>query len=167
MPSFSKELLIFDRGYPSFELLKDLEAANIKYVMRAKSKFNVDIDLLPLGHHSFVLEQKSETINIIVVKLEIEGEIETLLSNLFDDSLTIDDFGELYFKRWPVETQYGITKINLQLENFSSRLENGIYQDYFMTIFAFNMTSMAAKIVQPIIDAARVEKKTSISTRPI
>jgi hypothetical protein len=167
MPSFSKELLIFDRGYPSFELINDLEAAKLKYVMRARSKFNVDIDLLPLGHHPFVLEQNGETINILVVKLEIDGEIETLLSNLFDDNLTIDEFRELYFKRWPIETQYGTTKINLQLENFSSRLENGIYQDYFMTIFTFNMTSMAAKIAQPIIDAARVEKKTSISTRPI
>ena len=43
MPN-EKKLIIFDRGYPSFELLKQLEDAGIKYVMRVKTRFNNDID---------------------------------------------------------------------------------------------------------------------------
>jgi hypothetical protein len=40
LPSFKKELVIFDRGYPSFELLSHCEEKHISYLMRLRSKFN-------------------------------------------------------------------------------------------------------------------------------
>ena len=39
-----KKLLLFDRGYPSFDLIEKLEADGLYYLMRVKSKFNADID---------------------------------------------------------------------------------------------------------------------------
>ena len=37
----SNDLIIFDRGYPSVELITELEKRNIKYLMRVKAKHNL------------------------------------------------------------------------------------------------------------------------------
>jgi hypothetical protein len=42
--SFGKELILFDRGYPSIELINTLREANISFLMRVKRKFNTAID---------------------------------------------------------------------------------------------------------------------------
>jgi hypothetical protein len=159
MPSHTKELVLFDRGYPSFELFKYCESIDITFLMRLKTKFNVQIDELPLGSHLFTLAQGEEKIKLRIVKLVLpSGEVETLVTNLFDHDLTEPDFKELYFKRWPIETHYGSLKQKLQLENFSSRTEEGIYQDFFISIYFYNIIAIASMEVQPVIDEARVHK---------
>jgi len=49
--SFSHELVIFDRGYASFELIKDFiqNEKPINFLFRLRTKFNVKIDQLPIG----------------------------------------------------------------------------------------------------------------------
>jgi hypothetical protein len=159
LPSFGKELIIFDRGYASNELMRYCESKNVKYLMRVRTKFNVKIDELPLGIHNHMLGDGDDKINLRVVKFELpSGEIETLLTNLFEDDITVEEFKWLYFQRWPIETQYGNLKNKLEIENFSSRLENGIYQEYYMTAFAYNVISVAAMEAQPIIDERRAHK---------
>jgi hypothetical protein len=156
MPSFKKELIIFDRGYPSFELLRDCEKKHISYLMRLRSKFNVDIDQMSLGSHLYTLKQGKRKIPLRVVKFNLPtGEIETLITNVFDRRMGEDAFRKLYFKRWPIETQYAHLKHKLEIENFSCRTEEGIYQDYYVTVFLSNLIAAAAAEAQPIIDEAR------------
>ena len=153
MPSFNKELVLLDRGYPSFDLIENFNSRGISFLMRLKSKFNIEIDKLPLGSHSFFLVQGDKKIKIRVVKFKLSsGEIETLISSLYDESITVDDFKELYFKRWRIETHYGNLKIKLEMENFSSRKINGIYQDYYMAFYHYNLITIAIRQAQPIIE---------------
>jgi hypothetical protein len=160
MSSFSKELVLFDRGYPSFGLLKFCQSKNINFLMRLRSKFNSEIDEISLGINLFQLVQDNEQIPILVVKLELDtGEVETLITNLFDENLTVDDFKELYFKRWSIETQYGALKHKLEIENFSSRTKEGILQDFYISVYCYNIIAIAAMEVQPIIDEERKYKK--------
>jgi hypothetical protein len=77
------KLIIFDRGYPSFELIKVLEAKGLNYVMRVKKKFNLDIDAQIDADGIVTLEQDGKSINVRVIKVELDsGEIETLITNI-------------------------------------------------------------------------------------
>jgi hypothetical protein len=79
--------MLFDRGYPSFEMFKFRDSLGIKFVMRLKTKFNTQIDKLPSGIHSVTLvNDYNEEMFLLVVKLLLtSGEVETLVKNLFDD----------------------------------------------------------------------------------
>jgi len=54
---------------------------------------------------------------------------EILISNLFDESLKIQNFKELYFKRWAV-VRYDELKNHLEIENFSGTTRIAIEQDF-------------------------------------
>jgi hypothetical protein len=159
MPSFLKELALFDRGYPSFDLLELCESKNIKYLMRVKTKFNIDIDNMKLGIHSFTLQQGNKKIKLRVIKFILpKGEIETLITNLINENLSIKQFKNLYFRRWTIEVLYGKLKNKLELENFSSRTKDGINQEFYITAHVSNIIDIGSMQVQPIIDEARKNK---------
>jgi hypothetical protein len=159
LPSFNKELILFDRGYPSFELLRYCEEKHVTCVMRLRSKFNLDIDRMHLGSHSYTLKQGNAKIKLRVVKFILStGEVETLITSLMDRRMGENAFRKLYYKRWPIETQYAHLKHKLEIENFSCRTEEGIYQDYYVTAFLFNIVAVAAAEAQPIIDELMEDK---------
>jgi hypothetical protein len=98
LPSFNKELIIFDRGYPSFDLLHYCEDKHVTYVMRLRSKFNLDIDRMNLGSHSYTLKQDGEKVKLRIVKFTLStGEVETLITNLMDRRMGENAFRKLYF----------------------------------------------------------------------
>jgi hypothetical protein len=157
-----KNLVLFDRGYPSFELIKKCVSMDITFVMRVKTKFNCEIDNLPLGCHNFILQKNHEEsikVRVIKFKLPKSKETETLITNLFDYSLGIKAFRKLYFKRWPIEVQYGNSKHKLEIENFSGRTEEAIYQDYYITILLQNAIAVAANEAQPNVEEERKYKQ--------
>jgi hypothetical protein len=160
LSSFNKELIILDRGYPSFELINFIESMSIYYIMRVKTKFNILIDEMGLGCHNFVLEDDGKEIKCRIIKFKLpNNEIETLITNVFDYNLGIKHFKELYFLRWSVETEFKKLKEILEIENFSSRTVEGVLQDFYITLIIANITSVAANYVQPIIDEERKFKK--------
>jgi hypothetical protein len=98
-PDFGKELILFDRGYPCEDLLERLETVGIWYVMRLRRKYNVEIDKMPLGCNDIKLTPLGNTIRVVKFMLD-SGELETLITNINDNSLTVDDYRVLYFKRF-------------------------------------------------------------------
>ena len=153
MESFNKELMLMDRGYPSGELINAFHKANVRFLMRVRTKLNLDIDGMALGDHRYVLVEDGETIPVRIIKFLLpSGEIETLITNLFDKRIGVSAFEALYFKRWPVETKYGELKHKLEIENFSGRTEEAIRQDYYISAYLSNMIAVAANETQPILD---------------
>ena len=59
-----KELILFDRGYPSFQLIKELKERGIRFVMRVRKKFSTALDELGYGDHRVELEQGGEKIPV-------------------------------------------------------------------------------------------------------
>ena len=80
--------------------------------MRIKSKFNIVIDNIVLECHHFILKNdNNEEIKYCIIKFKLSsGEIETLIINFLYYNVRIKLFKELYFLRWPVETEYNILK---------------------------------------------------------
>jgi hypothetical protein len=146
-------LVLFDCGYASFELIQHCIANGITFVMRLKTKFNNDIDKMPYGCHNYFLNRGNESLKIRVIKFPLsEDQDETLITNLFDYSLGEEAFKKLYFKRWPIEVKYNDLKHKLEIENFSSRTEVGIYQDFYVTILLNNIITVATWETQDIVD---------------
>ena len=159
MESFGNELIILDRGYPSFGLIKTFMEAGVRYLMRVPKNFNLDIDGMPVGDHRYALTISGRKTQIRVIKFFLSsGETETLITDLLDKRKDSDAFKALYFKRWPVETKYGELKHKLEIENFSGRTKDTVYQDYYITAYLSNMIAVAANEAQPIIDEIRADK---------
>jgi len=99
-----------------------------------------------------------------------DGEIEVLLTNLFDDKIfTIKKLSSLYFMRWKIETSYGKQKNQLQMEICSGHRVVCIQQDYGADLFVANLQSIIEKQcdqkVQEISASRRYEYKINRNIR--
>ncbi len=122
-------VFLFDRGYPSKEMIAAILQAGARFIMRVKRKFNADIDAAPMGSRVVTLDGT----RVRVVKFILpSGQTETLITDLFD--MEESRFQELYFLRWGVEEKYDVVKNKLELPNFTGRTVNVLYQDFWMTI---------------------------------
>jgi len=154
-----KELIIFDRGYACFSLIQKLEEKGFKFLMRVRTKFNIDIDNQKDADGIVYLKQKDKKIKVRVIKFPLlTGETETLITNIWDENISVDSFGELYFKRWPIETKYDVVKNKLEIENFSGLTVEAIKQDFFATMYLINIASAAKAAAQVEADEQRKGK---------
>jgi hypothetical protein len=165
LASFLKELILFDRGYASFELIETLISRNISFLMRVKRGFNKHIDQLGLGDHSVALQKKGhKDICVRVIKFVLpSGEVETLITDITDKRMGASGFKKLYFKRWPIETKYDEIKNKLEVENFSGRTVDAVMQDFYITMFMSNTIAAACWEAQVEVDDERVLKDNKYS----
>jgi hypothetical protein len=154
MASFGKELVLFDRGYPSLELIKWLQEKNIDFLMRVRQKFDTGIDALPRGDHQVALEKGGRgPVAVRVIKFRLpSGEIETLITSLRGKEYKHTLFKGLYFKRWPIETKYDEIKKKLEVENFSGRLVDNIRQDFYASMYLSNIAGGLYEEAQEIVE---------------
>jgi hypothetical protein len=161
MESFGKELILFDRGYPSQELIRVLSESGIDFVMRVRQKFNLEIDGLSMGEHRIRVDVGGgEMRSIRVIKFRLSsGESETLISSLMGGKYGVNKFKALYFKRWPVETKYDEIKKKLEVENFSGRLVDNIRQDFYAAMTIDNIATELYWEAQEDVEKERREKE--------
>jgi len=154
-----KKLLLFDRGYPSFDLIEKLEADGLYYLMRVKSKFNADIDAQTAPDGYVWLKQGGKRIHARVIKFLLDsGEEEVLITNITDRRLGKKAFKKLYFMRWPIEGKFDVVKNKLQVENFNTRTVDGIQQDFFAAMYLTNFAASCAIDVKEEIENKREDK---------
>jgi hypothetical protein len=158
-PIEAKKLLTYDRGYPSFDLIKRHEDEGLYYLMRVRSKFNAAIDAQTKSDGYMWLEKDGERIHVRVIKFLLDsGEEEVLITNITDKRLGKNAFKKLYFRRWPLETKYGVVKEKLQIENFSSKLPNSLKQEFYAAMYMANLVSAAAFDVKNEVNEERNNK---------
>ena len=76
------------------------------------------------------------TISVRVVRVILKSdEVETLITNLSEDEFSADDFLDLYFLRWGIETTYDTLKNKLLLEKFAGRSHVAVLQEYYAIMF--------------------------------
>jgi len=146
MPSFNnghKELVILDRGYPSFKLIKSFNDKGISYLMRVPNGFigKKDLDTLKGANDGWVTLGKSGIRTRVLHITLSTGEIEILITNISEEEIEYEAFSELYWMRWGVETKYKVLKQKLETENFSGRLVDNVKQDFYAMITVMNMIS--------------------------
>ena len=149
------DLLIYDRGYPSFELIYLHNKLGVDYLFRVKADFNnvvktfvqsgktsQIVEIRPSQKMSFkdkdFTKESTEKVRLIKVMLD-NGTFEILMTSLLNSkTYKTKMFKELYFKRWKVETFYDELKNKLKVENFSGYSNNTIQQDFNAAIFICN-----------------------------
>lgn len=146
---------VFDRGFPSLRLLQHLNQHDEKYVMRVSSSFLKEVNEFGKGKAVDKEVQISyDNRRMATSRVTSEGETEFLLrcvriqSNDNKDEILVtnlrrEDFPKRYIKeiyglRWGIETSYNYLKNAVFVEEFSSRKENGIRQDFYSTLLMSN-----------------------------
>ncbi len=140
------DLIIFDRGYPSRDFFSYLGKNGIKYVCRISSQKIREIHRAqePDQNIKLITKRGQPDLNIRVLRFVLDsGEEEVLVTNLFDESLGIQEFKELYFKRWGIEVKYNELKTRLQIENFTGDTVISVEQDFYASIYLSNMAAIA------------------------
>lgn len=172
--SRENDLLIYDRNYPSYFHLSTLCKLDKRFVMRCSaSSFSVAREMLegkgaesqivmlkvPRGKRLKIKEfnlPKAIKVRFIRVQLET-GENEVLVSNLLDETeFPCEDFLHIYHLRWGVEGFYAILKTRLNLENFSGKTAESVYQDFYSTVYLSGLES----ILTMDVDEQLAEKPT-------
>lgn len=158
----SKEsnLFIFDRGYPSRDMILFLEENGLKYLMRSQKSETREMLDAPGPDEAIGLKLNGEVYPARVIRIQLSsGEQEILLTNLMDQELDGEDFKELYFRRWGIEEKYKELKSRLQFENFTGLTEASIEQDFYASIYLANMVSLLRSEANQMIEDEDRDKK--------
>jgi hypothetical protein len=138
------DLILFDRGYPSKKLIALLTKSHINFLMRVSSSFIKEVNQVKTQDEIVEFRYQRQNYRIRVVKFILDsGNEEFLISSLTEDSFTIDDFKQLYFKRWGIETKYNELKHKLEIENFSGVKPIAVEQDFYASMYLSNMAALA------------------------
>ena len=173
----SGDLVLLDRGYPAFWLFALIRRKQAHFCARMKvngwivakrfadSGLNEQIVKLQPGSVAKQVCGKRElstnpiTIRLIRVVLD-DGEIEVLATSLLDTkTYPISMFKELYHLRWPVEEQYKVFKLRIEIENFSGKSVLAVYQDFHAKVFTANLTAILVQPAQEVVTQDSAEKK--------
>ncbi len=157
----TKSIVIFDRGYPSYDMFNFLDDKGLFFLIRVTSSFK---EIQKINANDSIIEYKFGTYskNVRVIKVELnDGSIEVLLTNIFDKSITLALFKELYFLRWGVECKYKELKSSIEIEEFSGTKPIAIEQDFYASIYL----SMVASLIKNDADAAIVDENENKSLK--
>ena len=153
------DLIIYDRGYPSFDFIYEHVKRNIDCLIRVKlthcstviafvatGKKSIVAELRPQKNLSFQGKEynKNSILKVRLLRIELPGgEIEVLMTTLLDSQkYPAKMFKELYFLRWGIETFYDELKNKLKIEYFTGYSKASIQQDFFCAIFISNLQSV-------------------------
>lgn len=142
-----KNLILLDRGYPSAELLHQLHREGHAYVVRCCTEFVKGMKLSGddcIIEHRFA-KMKKQPLKLRVVKVRLsEEKVEILATNLFSQEFSTEKLAQIYKMRWGIETNYDNIKNKLCVENFTGVSKIAVLQDFYATMFLWNLTGMLA-----------------------
>ena len=146
----NNSILIFDRGYPSYDMFDYLHDRKLFFLMRVSSSFKIMQEISP-EDCIFEYKSKGELKKVRVIKIKLSDDItEILVTNIFDEVITQPQFKELYFLRWGIECKYKELKSSIEIEEFSGTKPIAIEQDFYASIYI----SMVASLIKKDADVA-------------
>lgn len=167
-----KNLIVMDRGYPSAELLHQIQNEGHAYVIRCCTEF---IRGMKLSGDDCIIDHcfgrmKKHPIKLRIVKIHLpDGKLEIIATNLFSEHFSPSKLAEIYKMRWGIETNYNNIKNKLCVENFTGTSKIVILQDFYATMLLWNLTGMMMFDLQEEIeethksDSSKNEYKLNIA----
>lgn len=170
------DLLLLDRGYPCFWLLFLMQAKGLEFCVRLKGDWwNVVNTFIKEPEMEKIVtlklpkkdqnklsqypDYKDKTIEIRLIKVLLStGETEILCTSLLDkQQYKIEEFKDLYAKRWVIEENgYKMLKCRCELENWSGRTALSVKQDFYANVFSL---TLLAAYKHPIEEKVKQEFK--------
>lgn len=171
-------ILLLDRGFCYFYIYKTLIDNGFNFCIRQKIDHAQGSSKLIFSNNSsdFITEWmpseaetatckkynvNSDPIKVRITKIILpSGEIEVLISNLFDfDLINKEDMKALYHYRWNIEEAFKQLKPKMKLEQFGSRKPEGIFQEFYAHLIMLNLTTLIAMEAEPIIEQKVLGRK--------
>ena len=171
------DLIIYDRGYPSYDFLNEHIAKKTNCLIRVKTTygFSAVTSFVAGGKRSMIAElhpkkdksfpgksyNKNSSLKIRLVRVDLpSGQVEVLMTTLLDSKKYPSKmFKDLYFLRWGVETFFDELKNKLKVEHFTGYSENSIRQDFMCAIFISNLQSVIISDMEKELVKQNVVKK--------
>jgi len=173
-------LMIYDRNFCNYKMvaLHQFQEREIKFIIRAKESQKIiqafiksklsstEILMEPtssgiegLRKSGYVVDKKT-LLRVRLVRIKLKDTVEVLMTNLWEkDGHALNEFKELYFMRWGIETNIGFQKNIMQLESFSGLTPMSVLQDFYATVFVANLHSLLKKEAQQTINKTTGHRK--------
>lgn len=170
------DLIIYDRGYPSYDFINEHLKRGFDYLMRVKTSYSqlikdfdksrkksLVVNLYP-GKNVKLSDKeytKNSHIKVRLIRIELgQGQVEILMTSLLDSNpYPTNQFKELYFKRWGVETFYDELKNKLRIEHFSGYSNQSILQDFKAALFVSNVQTLIISELEEELKESNLGKK--------
>lgn len=169
------DLIIYDRGYPSFGFIYEHIKGGVDCLIRAKTVHSTLVkEFVAGGKRSLVtlmypdqdksFKGKSYTrktsVQVRLLRIELPGgEIEVLITTLLDSRKYPSRlFMKLYFMRWGIETFIDELKNKLKIEHFSGYSNHTILQDINCAVFISNLQSIVVSSLTQEMDEQNKQK---------
>ena len=170
------DLILYDRGYPSYDLIHQHTQRGLEYLMRVKTNFSgltmafekskkksLVVEIYPGRNTKFTHKQytKNSPIKVRLIRVALAGgQIEILMTSLFNSkAYPTSLFKQLYFKRWGVETFYDQVKNKLKIEHFSGYSNQSIQQDFKAAFFVSNVQTLIVSELEDELKEVSLGKK--------
>lgn len=170
------DLLIYDRGYPSFDFIFEHHQRGLDYLMKVKTNFSsVTKSFMESGKISEIVEinpgkntkpyvkvsHRKAPLKVRMIRIELpDGQTELLITSLMESKKYPPlFFRKLYFKRWKIETFYDEFKNKLKIEYFSGYSYQSIMQDFLAAIFVSNVQTLIVADLNDEIKEMNINKK--------
>jgi len=164
------DLILYDRGYPGFWLFALHRAKGREFCMRLpwnlyneardlyreqEGKTEQEITLTPnmqAQERCKELGISDTPITLRLIRVALDESLdkkgkeqhEILITSLLDQQrYPAEGFGELYHLRWGVEEGYKQLKLRSELESWSGRSVESIYQDVHAKVLTLNLNNIA------------------------
>jgi hypothetical protein len=174
-------LFIYDKGFARASLFLRHEQRSEFYVMACKQDFCLEVmaflksgktdeiihfALAPKDNPSRKSSQKAnveafgvEEVVFRVIRIEAKKGTDAplvLVTNLLDaDHYPASEIAQLYQERWDIEEGIKSTKLAAQIENFSGKTPEIIFQDFFARSLVYNIASLAKREAENSAEVAR------------
>jgi len=163
------DLILLDRGYPAFWLFSLIRARDADFCARMPVGLWSVVDaFLATGRPEQIVtltpcatalidcqthQVPSCPLPVRLVRITLDsGEVEVLCTSLLDTvRYPYAVFKELYHQRWPVEEDYKVLKLRVEVENWSGKSPLSIYQDFHAKVFTTNLTAILALPAQAVV----------------
>jgi hypothetical protein len=173
-------LMLYDRNFSNYKIvaLHLWQEKERKFVIRARETQNIIKTFINSGEMSSIaymhptseaivgMKKKGFTITkktvlkVRLVRVELPKSIEVLITNLWEeDGHPVEEFKDLYFMRWGIETNISVQKNIVQLESFSGLTVHAVLQDFFATVMMTNLHSILIKDAQQTIEDTLKHRK--------
>lgn len=165
----ANDLLLLDRGFPSYWLIAWLLQHQRHFCMRVDAMAFKAFDAflyqsteiekivtvtMPAPavrkaiQSGYALAQTTFTVRLIRVPLP-GGKSEILVTSLLDSAAyPASEFGALYHQRWRIEECFKLLKCRLAVEHFSGELPDSVRQDFLAKVWLGNLTATFAYLAR-------------------
>lgn len=152
-------VLVFDQGYPSYDMVQQCQEAYDGYFLfrcPAKNSFSA-VDAFVRGGKLSAMIELTPSLRVRAIRLRSpDGKLSVLLTNLIEPKIfSRQSIVKLYWRRWKIEDHYRAEKRDCNIEYFHSRSVNGVKQE----LFAAAITMVMAQTLKAIAAPPRITNK--------